>query len=131
MIEYLAGYKTSYADTGKAHACDPATGERRQYSSGNEYTSRCGQKHLDCNGQRFGHIIKFDQCQRCVQILEHEATTQETDGLAVAIATLTDWKDSLPDNHQDRASCHPGYRSGPGILAPGGMPARASRSPNL
>jgi hypothetical protein len=101
MTEYLAGWKTSYADTGKAHACDPATKERDNYNRDNYYTARCGQKYLHTTGTMFPQVIHFDQCQRCAAILISEARTVETDGLANAIATLEDWAGSLPENHKD------------------------------
>jgi hypothetical protein len=101
MTEYLAGWKTSYRDTGKAHACDPDT--REEYREGREtyYQARCGQKYLYTNGTMFPQVIKFEQCQRCADILTAEARTEETDGLARAIATLEDWAGSLPTEHKD------------------------------
>jgi hypothetical protein len=102
MTEYLAGYKTSYADTGKAHACDPDTREKSGYDRSNHYTAKCGQKYLYTTGTMFPQVIHFDQCQRCVAILTREARTEETDGLARAIATLEDWAGTLPDSHDDK-----------------------------
>lgn len=97
---YLAGYKTSFRDTGKAHACDTSTLEVSQ-SRDKTYTSRCGQRWLYTTGQTFDRVIKFEQCQRCFGILEAEATTEETAGLKAAIATLEEFEAQLPTSHPD------------------------------
>jgi hypothetical protein len=77
-MNWIAGYVLwTSNDRAKLHALDPDVMTNDPVNRVDAGTARCGAKHVTptVRKQPFGSVIKFEQCQRCVALLEKDAAS--------------------------------------------------------